>query len=129
MKLAGRAAIITGGGHGIGRAIALRFAAEGCAVTIAGTARERLEAGLGELRGCGARVQVSVTDVADEAAIQGMVAATVAEFGRLDILVNNAGITGPTSSAVDMPREEWDRTLAVNLTGALLCAKHALPHM
>ena len=129
MKLEGRAAIVTGGGHGIGRAIALRFAAEGCAVAIAGTARERLEATAQELRGQGARVQVSATDVGDEAAVERMVAAAVAEFGRLDILVNNAGITGPTAAAVDIARAEWDRTLEINLTGALLCAKHALPHM
>ena len=129
MKLEGRAAIVTGGGHGIGRAIALRFAAEGCAVTIAGTHRERLEATAGELRARGARAQVSLTDVADEPAVARMVAATLAEFARLDILVNNAGIAGPTAAAVDMAREEWDRTLAINLTGALLCAKHALPHM
>ena len=129
MKLEGRAAIVTGGGHGIGRAIALRFAAEGCAVAIAGTNRERLEATAQELRGQGARVQVSVTDVGDEAAVERMVAAAVAEFGRLDILVNNAGITGPTAAAVDIARAEWDRTLEINLTGALLCAKHALPHM
>jgi NAD(P)-dependent dehydrogenase (short-subunit alcohol dehydrogenase family) len=129
VRLAGRAAIVTGGGHGIGRAIALRFAAEGCAVAIAGTARERLDACARELREKGARVQVSTTDVADEAAVERMVAGAVAEFGRLDILVNNAGIAGPTAAAVDIARAEWDRTLAINLTGALLCAKHALPHM
>jgi len=129
VKLEGRAAIVTGGGHGIGRAIALRFAAVGCAVTIAGTNRERLDATAQELRGQGARVQVSVTDVGDEAAVERMVAGAVAAFARLDILVNNAGITGPTAAAVDIARVEWDRTLEINLTGALLCAKHALPHM
>ncbi len=129
MKLQGRAAIVTGGGHGIGRAIALRFAAEGCAVVIAGTARERLEATARELHEKGARVQVSLTDVADEPAVERVVAGALSEFGRLDILVNNAGIAGPTASAVDVAREEWDRTLAINLTGALLCAKHVLPHM
>jgi len=129
VKLERRAAIVTGGGHGIGRAIALRFAAEGCAVVIAGTARERLDATAQELRGQGARVQVSVTDVGDEAAVERMVVGAVAAFGRLDILVNNAGITGPTAAAVDIARAEWDRTLEINLTGALLCAKHALPHM
>jgi NAD(P)-dependent dehydrogenase (short-subunit alcohol dehydrogenase family) len=128
-RLAGRAAIVTGGGHGIGRAIALRFAAEGCALTIAGTGGERLEATARELRERGGRAQVSLTDVADETAVERMVEGTIAEFGRLDILVNNAGIAGPTAAAVDVTRDEWDRTLAINLTGALLCAKHALPHM
>src|SRR5262245_63649275 len=58
-----------------------------------------------------------------------MVAGALAEFERIDILVSNAGIAGPTAAAVDITREEWDRTLAINLTGALLGAKHALPHM
>ena len=129
MKLEGRVAIVTGGGHGIGRAIALRFASEGCALTLAGTGRERLEATARELRERGACARVSLTDVADEPAVQRMVQETVAELGHLDILVNNAGITGPTAAVADIAREEWDRTLAVNLTGALLCAKHALPHL
>ncbi len=129
MKLEGRTAIVTGGGHGIGRAVALRFASEGCAVTIAGTGGERLEATAREARERGAHAQISLTDVADESAVERMVARTLAEFRRLDILVNNAGITGPTVEAVNLAREEWDRTLAINLTGALLCAKHALRHM
>ena len=129
MKLSGRTAIVTGGGHGIGRAIALRFAAEGAAVAIAGTGAERLEATAAEIRAGGGRVLVSLTDVSDESAVEGLVAATLAGFGRLDILVNNAGIAGPTAAAVDVQREEWDRTLAINLTGALLCAKHALARM
>ena len=70
-----------------------------------------------------------IADVADEAAVARAIAATVARFGRLDILVNNAGIAGPTAAAVDARREEWARTLDVNLTGAFLCAKHAIPHL
>ena len=58
-----------------------------------------------------------------------MVASTVARFGRLDILVNNAGIAGPTAPVVEAPTAEWERTLAINLTGAFLCAKHAIPHL
>jgi len=129
MKLAGQVAIVTGGGRGIGRAIALRFAAEGAAVTLAGTGRERLESTAREIGERGGRARVTLTDVAGEAAVKAMVAATLADFGRLDILVNNAGIAGPTAAAIDVDRDEWDRTLAINLTGAFLCAKHALPHM
>jgi NAD(P)-dependent dehydrogenase (short-subunit alcohol dehydrogenase family) len=129
VKLEGRAAIVTGGGHGIGRAIALRFAAEGCAVTIAGTGRARLEASAREVRERGASALLSITDVSDERAVEDMVARTLAEFGRLDILVNNAGIAGPTADVANLDRSEWDRTLAINLTGAMLCAKHALRHM
>ena len=129
VKLAQRVAIITGGGRGIGRAIALRFVAEGAAVVLAATGREGLEATAGEIRSAGGRASISVTDVADEAAVARMVAATMSEFGRLDVLVNNAGVAGPTARVVEIDRAEWDRTLAVNVTGAYLCAKHAVPHM
>ena len=129
MKLKDQVAIVTGGGRGIGRAIALRFAAEGAAVTLAATGRDGLEATAKEIRAQAGRALVAVTDVADEAAVQSMVAATVREFGRLDILINNSGIAGPTSPVIEMDRAGWDRTLAVNVTGACLCAKHALPHM
>ena len=129
MRLEGRAAIVTGGGHGIGRAIALRFAAEGCGLTIAGTNRDRLEATARELNALGARVLISVTDVTDEDAVGRMANRTLHEFRRIDILVNNAGIAGPTIETINLDREEWDRTLAVNLTGALLCVQNTLPHM
>ena len=128
-RLTGKVALITGGGRGIGRAIALRFVSEGAAVMLAATRRDTLEATAGEIRKGGGRAATTVTDVADEAAVKAMVAATLAQLGGLDILVNNAGIGGPTLRVVDMERAEWDRTLAVNVTGAFLCAKHAVPHM
>jgi NAD(P)-dependent dehydrogenase (short-subunit alcohol dehydrogenase family) len=129
VKLSSRVAIITGGGRGIGRAIALRFAAEGAAVMLAGTNRERLEATAKEIASNAGRALAIVADVSDEAAVARMVAATIAGFGRLDILVNNAGIAGPTASVLDARTEDWERTLAINLTGAFLCAKHAIPHL
>jgi NAD(P)-dependent dehydrogenase (short-subunit alcohol dehydrogenase family) len=129
VKLSGKVALITGGGRGIGRAIATRFVAEGAAVLLAGTRREALEATAAELKQGGGRAATCVADVSDEPAVARMVAATIAEFGQLDILVNNAGIGGPTAPVVDMDRAEWDRTLAVNVTGAFLCAKHAVPHL
>jgi len=128
-RLSGKVALITGGGRGIGRAIALRFASEGAAVMLAATKREALEATAGEIRKTGGRAATVIADVSDEAAVKNMVAGTLSEFGRLDILVNNAGIGGPTLRVVDMERADWDRTLAVNVTGAFLCAKHAIPHM
>ena len=129
MKLKDQVAIVTGGGRGIGRQIALRFAVEGAAITVSGTGLAHLEATAAEIRAGGGRAIACVADVADEAAVARMVAATLAEFGRLDILVNNAGITGPTAPVIEMERADWDRTLDINVTGAFLCAKHALPHM
>jgi NAD(P)-dependent dehydrogenase (short-subunit alcohol dehydrogenase family) len=128
-RLSGKVALITGGGRGIGRAIALRFASEGAAVMLAATKRETLEATAGEIRKTGGRAATVIADVSDEAAVKSMVAGTLSELGRLDILVNNAGIGGPTLRVVDMERADWDRTLAVNVTGAFLCAKHAIPHL
>lgn len=129
MKIEGKVSIITGGGQGIGRAIALRFSEEGAMVMVAGRTKENLERVAGEIRKQGGRALVSVTDVADEQMVEKMVAETINEFGALDILVNNSGIAGPTAPVVGIRRKDWDETMAINLTGAFLCAKHALPHM
>jgi len=128
-RLSGKVALITGGGRGIGRAIALRFVSEGAAVMLAATRRDTLEATAAEIRNAGGRAATTIADVADEAAVKAVVAATLAQLGGLDILVNNAGVGGPTLRVVDIERADWDRTLAVNVTGAFLCAKHAVPHM
>jgi NAD(P)-dependent dehydrogenase (short-subunit alcohol dehydrogenase family) len=128
MRLAGRVAIVTGGGRGLGRAIALRLAAEGAAVAVTGTGREPLDATAREIVSAGGRSLAVVADVAREPEVVRMVEATLREFGRLDILVNNAGIAGPTAPVSEIRCEDWERTLAVNLTGAFLCAKHAIPH-
>ena len=129
MKLTGRVAIVTGGGRGIGRAIALGFAAEGASVTVSGTQPAPLEATRSEIEALGRKALAVVADVSDEAAVMRMVGETIARFGRLDILVNNAGIAGPTAPVDLMTAREWERTLAINLTGAFLCAKHAIPHL
>lgn len=129
MRLKEKVALITGGGKGIGKAIALLFAREGAAVLLNGTDREAIEAVAAEINNSGGRAIAHQADIADEALVEKMVAATLAEFGHLDILVNNSGIMGPTAPVVKVSREDWDRTFAVNLTGAFLCAKHVLPDM
>jgi NAD(P)-dependent dehydrogenase (short-subunit alcohol dehydrogenase family) len=129
MRLPGKVAIVTGGGHGLGRAIALRFAAEGAAVVLTGTGGERLAATAADIVAAGGRSLAVIADVARETEVASMVEATVRAFGRLDILVNNAGIAGPTAAVADAACADWERTLAVNLTGAFLCAKHAIPHL
>jgi NAD(P)-dependent dehydrogenase (short-subunit alcohol dehydrogenase family) len=129
MKLEGKVAIVTGGGAGIGRAIALRFIQEGAAVVVAGPTEEKIRAVEKEIRDLGGRALGTLTDVADEASVGRMVSATLDEFGQIDILINNAGISGPTALVPNVSREQWDHTIAVNLTGAFLCAKLALPHM
>jgi len=128
-KLAHRVTVITGGGRGIGRAIALRFADEGSAVLVAGSTEEPLLSTAKQVRDRGGRAVACLTDVADEAAVERMISTALREFGRIDVLINNAGIIGPTAPVVHVNLAEWERTLAVNLTGALLCAKHVLPGM
>lgn len=129
MKLENKVAIVTGGGGGIGRAIAIRFSREGAAVLLAGPTEEKIKAVEAEIRNDGGRALAVLTDVADEASVQRMVSGALDEFSQIDVLVNNAGIAGPTALVPDVTREDWDRTFAINLTGAFLCAKYTFPHM
>jgi NAD(P)-dependent dehydrogenase (short-subunit alcohol dehydrogenase family) len=129
MKLPDQAAIVTGGGQGIGKAIALSLAREGADVLVSGRHRETLENTAREIEKLGRRSVVAVTDVSQEPQVSTMVEAALQNFGRIDILVNNAGITGPTAPITNVSRDEWDHVFAVNLTGAFLCAKAVIPHM
>ena len=129
MKLRERVSIITGGGRGLGRDIALAFAREGANVVVAGTTESALTATAAEVRAIGREALAVIADVADEQAVAHLVEKALAEFGQIDILVNNAGVIGPTAVVTDISRAEWDRTLAVNLTGAFLCAQAVLKHM
>jgi NAD(P)-dependent dehydrogenase (short-subunit alcohol dehydrogenase family) len=129
MKLEGKVAIVTGGGGGIGRAIALRFTREGAAVVLAGPTEEKIRSVEKEILDSGGRAIAVHSDVAVEADVERMVGAALSGFGQIDILVNNAGIAGPTALVPNVSREDWDHTLAINLTGAFLCAKHVFPHL
>jgi len=124
MRFQDRVIIVTGGGVGIGRAIALAFGREGAHCVLAARRRDKLEAVAAELRALDARPAVHETDVTDEASVAAMVGATRRDYGRIDVLVNNAGVMGPTAPARDVTAEDWRHTIAVNVTGAFLCAKH-----
>jgi NAD(P)-dependent dehydrogenase (short-subunit alcohol dehydrogenase family) len=130
-RLAGRVALVTGGASGIGRAIAARFAHEGAAVVIADVTTEVREGGTPThtwLAAEGLPVSQVMADVANEADCAAAVAATLARHGRLDILVNDAAI-GLGKPLLDCTRAEWDRVLAVNLTGCFLMCRAAVRHM
>jgi NAD(P)-dependent dehydrogenase (short-subunit alcohol dehydrogenase family) len=125
-RLAGKAAIITGGEGSIGMATALAFAAEGAHVFLAGLSEPELQAGAAEL---GDRGGFKVTDVTDSAQVKSAVDAAVAQFGRLDVVIANAGIAGANGPIADYPEDSFDQTLAVHVKGAFLLAKHAVPHL
>lgn len=125
-----RVALVTGAATGIGRAIALRFADEGAALVLA-TRRnlDGLEAVAAEARDRGAQVVVVQADVSRESDSRSMIATAAERYGRLDVLVNNAAYEPARVPADALEETEWDRTLAVGLTGAFLAAKHAVPVM
>lgn len=129
MTLSGRVAIVTGGGRGIGKAIALSFAQEGACVVVIGPEETELVMTQQEMIRLGSRAVAVVADVSDEKKVNDVVNAMVSKFGRIDVLVNNAAIVGPTKLVVDVSRKEWDEVLAVNLTGAFLCSKAVLGPM
>ncbi len=122
-----KVSIITGGGQGIGKAIAQRFLQEGMAVVLAEADEEAGREAQVELSAHG-MVQFIRTDVASESDIQALLAGTLAKFGRVDSLINNAAISRNVP-LVDLTLADWSRVLAVNLTGPLLCVKYAEPHL
>jgi NAD(P)-dependent dehydrogenase (short-subunit alcohol dehydrogenase family) len=126
-RLAGKIAVITGGGSGLGRAMAQRFVAEGASVVVADIneegARETIAAMGADVDADGRAVALRV-DVTREEDCAAAVQEAVTRWGRLDIMVANAGIGFPGRIAT-LAKEDWERVLAVNLTGTFLCAKHA----
>jgi NAD(P)-dependent dehydrogenase (short-subunit alcohol dehydrogenase family) len=120
LRLAGLRVLVTAGATGIGLATAEAFLREGARVHVC----DIDEAGLSKLRG---RMSSTVCDVADPAAVARLFDEAQAALGGLDALVNNAGIAGPTAPCEHIALADWERTLAVNLTGQFLCAQRAIP--
>jgi NAD(P)-dependent dehydrogenase (short-subunit alcohol dehydrogenase family) len=127
-KLDGRAAIVTGSGTGIGRAIALTLAREGADVVLGGRTPASLEEVAGETRGTGRKAIAVPVDVSVRQQVQNIVGKAMAEFGRIDILVNNAGISRRGLIA-DMAEDDWDAVMDINLKGTFLMMQAVIPHM
>jgi NAD(P)-dependent dehydrogenase (short-subunit alcohol dehydrogenase family) len=128
MQLAGKVALITGGGSGIGRATALLFAGEGAAVAVVDLDGARAQVVAREIDAEGGQALAVRCDVSQAADCQRAVQETVAAFGRLDILFNNAGIIR-RASVLELTEEEWDRAMAVNVKSVFLLSRYAIPIM
>lgn len=127
--LAGKIALITGAGTGIGRAAALLFAREGAAVVLGGRRQAPLDALLQEIEQAGGTGARLAGDVGDEDFARALVQLAVSRFGGLDIAFNNAGTLGPLQPTPEVSREAWQAALDTNLTGAFLGAKHQIPEL
>ena len=123
-ELAGKVALVTGGGRGIGRGIAVELTGAGARVAVAARTREQVEATAAETGGLAIEADVSV-----RADVERMVAQTEDELGPLDVLVNNAGIAIWENEAWEMEPEEWWHVLEVNVLGVYLCCRTAIPGM
>jgi len=125
VSVEGLRVIVTAGGAGIGRRIATRFREHGARVFVCDVS----EPALAELRGIEPEIGTALADVGDPAAVSRLFDAALAALGGLDALVNNAGISGPTAATEDVTPADWDRTLAVNISGQFYCARLAIPAM
>jgi 3-oxoacyl-[acyl-carrier protein] reductase len=122
MSLSGRVAFVTGASQGIGRACALKLAAEGAAVALAARNQDKLNELVNEITAAGGKAAAFALDVTDEEQIKSTIKAAIAQFGKIDILVNNAGITRD-QLLIRMKRADWDAVLQTNLTSAYLCSQ------
>jgi NAD(P)-dependent dehydrogenase (short-subunit alcohol dehydrogenase family) len=127
--VAGKVALVTGAGSGIGRATALTFAREGANVVVADVTVEGGEETVALIKKAGGEAIFVKTDVSKAAEVEALVQTTVATYGRLDCAHNNAGIAGKSKTVVDDTEDNWDRILAINLKGVWWCMKYEITQM
>lgn len=128
-QLSGKVALVTGAGSGIGRATALAFAREGAKVVVSDIVVAGGHETVQLIRQAGGEATFIAADVAQTADVEGLIQHTVATYGRLDCAHNNAGIEGQAARVGDDSDENWDRVIAINLTGVRLCMKYEIRQM
>lgn len=129
MLLRGQVAIVTGGGRGIGRAIARRFAAEGASVVVTARSENEIREVVAEIEGAGGKAAAVKADLGREADCKSIVEGARAAFGAVHVLVNNAAIYGPIQPIEKFPLPDWDEVMAVNLRAPLVLSQLVLPEM
>ena len=128
MRFKGQSAVVTGGGQGIGAAVARALAAEGAAVVVAARSTERIEAIAAEIRRAGGKAWAVRCDVTDPASVRALADAATRQLEAVDILINNAGVAH-SAPLHKITLEDWNRVLAVNATGTFLCTQAFVPGM
>jgi NAD(P)-dependent dehydrogenase (short-subunit alcohol dehydrogenase family) len=127
MELQGKSAMITGGSRGLGAALARRFAQEGAAVSICARDEDEIAVIVSEIESAGGRAVGTVADVTSEQELAAWLAETRRALGPVDVFVNNASVLGPRVAIEEYPADAWRQVIDVNLTGAFLAAKMAIP--
>jgi 3alpha(or 20beta)-hydroxysteroid dehydrogenase len=125
-RLDGKVAVVTGAARGQGEGVARAFVAEGARVALFDVLDDE---GTAVAASLGAAGRYFHCDISREADVQAAISGTVGHFGKLDVLYNNAAVISYGNRIADMPVEQWDRTMAINLRGPFLCSKHAIPHL
>ena len=128
-ELSGQVAIVTGGGRGIGRAIAQALAGAGAAVAVTARSQDELNQTATLINEQGGRALAVMADITDRFSVEWMVAETERRLGPVDLLVNNAGVPGPVGPLWENDPDEWRRSVEVNLDGTFLCCRSVLPGM
>jgi NAD(P)-dependent dehydrogenase (short-subunit alcohol dehydrogenase family) len=128
-RLEGKAAIVTGGTGGVGRAVTEKFVREGAKVAVVARNREALSEMMQDIFSLGGDGMALATDVSDEQEVIGMVEKAAKVFGKIDILVNSAAVPDPTAALVDLKLDDWNRIFAVDLVGTMLCCRETVRFM
>ena len=129
MQFSGKVAFVTGAGSGIGKATALRLAADGAKVVVLSRTAKEIKATKAEIEAAGGEALALTADVSDEGEIGAAIKQTIKAYGRLDIVVANAGINGMWAPIDELKPKEWDQTIQVNLRGTYLTLHFAVPHL